>query len=162
MASTDVVNQQLLNAPLPQLVKGLAESIADAQYHMDRNATEIFKLMADAEEHGITLPGEDSPRSMIALGFTPSFLHFSQATIEAKVVFSMMKSSETSVSASASFTGFVGIGIMSVAVSASYTQKYSFEAEGSSSIVARVNSVPPPAVLEALIRKSAGLEESAS
>lgn len=159
MAVTDIVNRQLENAPLPQLVQGIAEAIAQAQYRMDRNAVDIFAQMADAENHGITLPGEEEPRSMIALGFTPSFLHFTESTIEARVAFSAMESSEFSFGMSAGGAAFVGIGVVAVSVNASYSQKYSYEAEGSSSIVSRINSVPPPAVLEQLIRKSAGLLE---
>jgi hypothetical protein len=64
--------------------------------------------------------------------------------MEARVAFSSTQSIEVGakVSVGGSFKLF------SASVDASYSNKYSFNAEGSSSVVANFVSVPPPAVLQ--------------
>jgi hypothetical protein len=143
----DTVNRMLENSPLPTLIQKMGEAIAEAQYSMDRSGIKIFALMADTEENGIMLPGRTEPASMIELGFTPTFYHYSETTLEARVAFSMTESSEFSLG--------VEIGVVakcvSVSINASYTQKYSFSAEGSSSVTTKLVSIPPPAALNEII-----------
>lgn len=145
------VIRQIENSPLPTLLLGLSESIADAQFQLDRKSIETLQMMADASGHGITLPGEEEPRSMLELGLTPTFMHFTEATIEARVAVSMAESEETTVGLSVSVGVSVKAVTIAVAINASYTRKYSFQAEASSSVLARVVSVPPPAVLGDII-----------
>lgn len=141
----------LLDTPLPLLIEKLGLSIANAQYALDRNAVAIARLLADTES-GLQLPGDDRPRSMLELGFTPSFYHLTEATIEAKVAFSIGQSSSLSVGASAG----VNVGFFAASVNASYSQKYSFEASASSAISAKFVSIPPPTVFQELLRASVG------
>ncbi|WP_144394099.1 hypothetical protein [Pleionea sediminis] len=143
--SASEVNKQLAEAPLPLLIKNLGQAVADAQFALDTYALE---MLAKAAEKGVTLPSEDKPRSMLELGFTPTFYHFSEAKMLAKVAFSMSKSREVSVGVSAS--GGVP-GIFTASVNASYSNKYSFKAEGSSEIATKVVSVPAPGYLADLI-----------
>lgn len=141
----------MLESPLPQLIEKLGLSIANAQFALDRNAIEIARLLARADS-GIQLPGDDRTRSMLELGFAPTFYHLTEATIEARVAFTIGQSSAFSVSASAS----AGIGFFAASVNASYSQKYSFEATASSTISAKFVSIPPPAVFQELLRASVG------
>ncbi len=139
--------RQLENSPLPTIVHKLGEAVADAQLALDRKSVETLRIMADADEHGILLPGDEEPRSLIELGLTPTFMHFTEATIEARFAFSMMESEETTAAVSVSVGAVVKVVTVAVTISASYTRKYSFQAEGSSSIRAKLVSIPPPAVL---------------
>jgi hypothetical protein len=143
----NTVNTMLTNAPLPALVQKMGEAIADAQYTLDTTGIQVFNLMADAENNGIMLPGRDAPTSMLELGFAPTFYHYSETTIESKVAFSSTESSESHASIKATFK----VAFFSVSISASYTQKYSFSAEGSSSIKAKLVSVPAPSALSDII-----------
>jgi len=142
------VTTALETAPLPELVKNLGIAIGEAQFELDLNSIEQLKLMADPDK-GVRLKGESANRSLLELGLTPSFYHFTEATIEARVAFSMSQSHEVSASASVG----VQIKVVTASVSASYTNKYSFQAEGSSVISTRLVSVPAPAPLTELVTR---------
>lgn len=139
----------MLETPLAALIEQLGLSIANAQFALDRNAIAIARMLADPD-HGLQLPGDSRVRSMLELGFTPSFYHLTEATIEARVAFSIGQSSQVSVGASA--VGYVGF--FAASVNASYSQKYSFEATASSAISAKFVSIPPPTVFQELLRAS--------
>jgi hypothetical protein len=143
--------EMMLDTPLPKMIEQLGLAIANAQFALDRNAVEIAKLLAD-EANGIRLAGEDKPRSMLELGFAPSFYHLTEASIDAKVAFSISRSSEFSAGASVSVNYF----FVAASVNASYSQKYSFDASASSAISAKFVSVPPPAAFQDLLRASVG------
>ena len=148
--ATDVVNRQLENVPVGVLIRKLGESIAEAQIAMDRLAIQSLRAMADRGESGVTLPGSSETRSMLELGFLPTFYHFNGATLEAFVAFSVTESSEVTVGGSLG----VNIGLISATINASYTSKYSFSASATSSVRATIVSVPPPAPLNDFIQRS--------
>ena len=139
------VIRQLEQSPLPELVAQLGIAIAEAQLAMDQASVRSFRIMA---QKNVEL-GKRKKVSMIELGLIPSFYHFSEANIDAKVAFSMTKSKEVS--------GSIEVGgafkAVTATVSASYTSKYSFSAEGSSSVSAKIVTVPPPAEIAELIRE---------
>jgi hypothetical protein len=84
----------LLNAPLPELIERLGVSIANAQAALDRSSLAIAQAM------GTTMVEIDSqPRSLLELGFVPSFYAFTEATIEAKLSFTITESTEIGVNA---------------------------------------------------------------
>lgn len=141
----------MLDTPLPSLIERLGLAIANAQYALDKNAVDIASLMAD-QKGGVQFPGDTQKRSMLELGFAPTFYHLTEATIEAKVAFSVKRSTEVSVGASASVNFF----FVAASVNASYSQKYSFDASASSAITAKFVSVPPPAAFQDLLRASVG------
>lgn len=142
------IQQTLLNAPLPLLIERLGMAIANAQFAMDHNGIEIARMMGDPENYGVQIGGpESAPKSMLELGFTPSFYQLQHATVEARVAFSMSRSTESSIAASVSAGVNVGFVAVAASVDASYSSKYSYEASGSSSISARFVAVPPPSAL---------------
>lgn len=142
----------LLNAPLPELIERLGVSIANAQAALDRSSLAIAQAM------GTTMVEIDSqPRSLLELGFVPSFYAFTEATIEAKLSFTITESTEIGVNAEVG----VQVGVFAASVEASYSRKYSFSAEGSSSIATRLVSLPPPTpLLEILNRLAAEQAQS--
>lgn len=111
---------------------------------------------------GKTHDGEVATFTLLELGFTPSFYQFVDTIIEVKMSISMTSSSEYSTSFSSttttkgSFGGWFSPVKGSVAnttsVSASFSAKYQYHAEGSSLLRTKLAPVPPPAVLEERIR----------
>lgn len=128
-----------------QLVKELGVAIAEAQFQLDQASLKIARLLGDGE---IEIAGKK--HNLLELGFTPTFYQLTEATVEAKVSFSVTRSEEFGVSASVS-GGYV---FFAASVSAAYSQKYSYTATGSSSITAKFVSVPPPSLLTELIRST--------
>lgn len=150
------VAQDLLNVPFPEMVRSLGIGIAEAQYALDRVAVRIAQQMAGfkLDNNGDLVPDEsalvklkaDEPAvSLLALGFTPTFYQFVETHIEFKMAISMKTSTETSYGAEvgASYFGFV-----SASVNASYSQKYQYEASGSSEMRTKLVTVPSPAIFE--------------
>lgn len=154
------VGQELLNAPFPELVKSLGVGIAEAQYTLDRVSVRIAQQMAGfkvsstgelvADESSLVVLKEGDPGvSLLALGFTPTFYQFVETHIEFKMAISMKTSTETSVGASVGASYF---GLVSASVNASYSQKYQYEASGSSEMRTKLVTVPSPAIFEQRLR----------
>lgn len=142
------VTRALVTAPLPQIIEKLGIAIAQAQHALDANSVETAKAMAAAEvEVG------DRTYNLLTLGFTPSFYTFTEATVEAKLSFTMTESTELSVGASVSVGVNYGVFMAAATVDVSYARKYSVTAEGVSSIAARLVSVPAPDVFTQLLRR---------
>jgi len=138
------VTNQLVSAPLPAIVEQLGVAIAKAQNALDQNSVALAAEMAETRvEIG------DDDYNLLSLGFTPAFYAFTEATVEAKLSFSMQEETNISVS------GSVSVNYLAVAatVSASYARKFSVEVSGSSSLAARLVSVPPPAVFLELLER---------
>lgn len=146
--TTPAVTRALVSAPLPQIIERLGLAIAQAQSALDRNAVETAKAMAAAE-----VKLGNRKYNLLTLGFTPSFYTFTEATVEAKLSFTMTEGSELSVGASASMGVATGVFMAAATVDVSYARKYSVTAEGASSIAARLVSVPAPDVFDQLLRR---------
>ena len=145
------LGQELLNTWLPDIVERPGTAIAHAQNAMDLSSVQIATLMSDRENHGLIIGNGGEKRSLLELGFTPSFYQITEATVEARVAFSMASSSEVSLSVGAAAGGAYGLMMFAASVNATYTNKYSFEASGSSAITARLSAVPPPSLLATLL-----------
>ena len=148
MSAVPTVTRQIMSAPLPQIIAQLGIAVADAQRALDANSVLSAELMSASE---VDLGGEKY--NLIALGFTPTFYSFTEATVEAKLSFSMTEGTEFGVTAGASVGVTAGIVMVAASVSVSYARKFSVSAEGMSSIAARIVSLPPPEILETLLRK---------
>ena len=142
------VTRQLLSAPLPQIIQQLGIAVADAQRALDENSIRTAAELATAE---VTIG--DETYNLMSLGFTPTFYAFTEATVEAKLSFSMSETQELGVSASASLGVNAGMVMVAASVSVSYARKFSVSSEGTSSIAARLVSLPAPEALETVLRK---------
>lgn len=130
------------NAPLPAIVEQLGLSIAKAQAALDQNSVATAAAMANTE---VDING--NAYNLISLGFTPTFYHFTEANVEAKIAFSMTMEREFGASVSAG----VSVGIVAASVEASYSQKFSMSATGSSSVAARLVSIPAPEIFTQIL-----------
>jgi hypothetical protein len=105
--------------------------------------------------------------SMLELGFAPTFYQFVDTIIEVKISIRYSQEGSRTVETQtnnkqSSFginrVGFargvrVGRSVTTSQVNASYSQKYSYSAEGSSLLRTKLVPIPPPAILEERIRK---------
>jgi len=149
MSAAPKVVKSLVNAPLPQLVERLGISIAEAQYTLDKNSVELAKEMAAAEVE----VGDDT-YNLLSLGFVPSFYAFTEATVEAKLSFSVAETTEVGVSVGVTGGANWGVGMFAASVDVSYARKFSVSAEGSSTLAARLVSLPPPEVFTDVLRRN--------
>lgn len=143
----------LEQAPLPRIIEDLARSIAEAQMSMDRVMMDALQVLADSK---VTVPGSKGSgveKSMLELGFFPSFYHFAEANINVRMAFTSMEGEEFGIGASISGGK---PGIFAASLSASYTNKYSFSADAASEINTKIVSVPAPALLTELMAKLSG------
>ena len=148
----DVTNT-LVNAPLPTIIEKLGLSIATAQSALDENSITLARQMADTK---VTLNGEEY--NLITLGFAPTFYAFTEATVQAKLDFSVAESTDFSIGGTLKLEK----GIVAVSVSASYARKFEMKSEGSSSITARLVSLPAPERFNALLAEEAETEDDVS
>ena len=148
MPETPSVTRALVTAPLPQIIEKLGLAIAQAQYALDTNSVEVAKIMAETEvEIG------DDTYNLLSLGFQPSFYSFSEATVEAKLSFTMTESTETSVAVGVNVGINYGVFMAAASVDVAYARKFSVSTEGASSIAARLVSLPPPDVFSQLLKR---------
>lgn len=136
------VRASLEQSPLPSLLNQLGGAIAGAQRELDINSIRMAMQLGDADNFGVDVDNEK--KSLIELGFAPVFYHFTEATIDIRVSLSTSSTTEASLSTSATVGGAYYFVMFAATVSASFSTKYSFKSEASSSIVARIASIPPP------------------
>ena len=148
MSETTTVTRSLVSAPLPQIIERLGLSIAQAQAALDDNSVKVAQAMAETP---VELGGQTY--NLLTLGFTPSFYAFTEATVEAKLSFSMSETTETSVSAGVTAKVNYGVVMVAASVDVSYARKFSVSAEGSSSIAARLVSLPAPEAFNEVLRR---------
>ena len=147
MAKTPSVTKSLMSAPLPAIIEQLGLSIARAQSALDANSVAVAKELSETSvEIG------DEEYNLLLLGFMPSFYAFTEATVEAKLSFSMSESTETSVNVGMSVAGGTPFVMVAASVDVGYARKFSVSSEGQSSIAARLVSLPPPEMLTPILR----------
>lgn len=150
MSETVNVTRQLVSAPLPQIVESLGKSIAQAQAALDLNSINLAKELVDTK---VEIAGEAF--SLLALGFAPAFYAFTEATVEAKLSFSMQEETETSVNVGVTAGGGAGFVMFAASVEVGYARKFQVSSEGTSSLAARLVSLPPPDIFTTILRRAA-------
>lgn len=169
------VGQELLNVPFPEMVYNLASAIAEAQYKLDLETVEILRIMG--EEDMVTIPtpefiGDDGEvkskisTSMIGAGFQPTFYQFAETIIEVKMAISMTEERETVEEGKIykmrepyflSHMDRMGRYVFARRVynvtpmDARYTNKYSYNQEGESTLRTRLVPVPPNMIMQRFI-----------
>ncbi len=143
MSVIGTITNALTNSPLSTMIENMGLSIATAQAALDSNSIEMLKKLASEK---VDIGGNQV--SLLNLGFVPSFYTFTEASFEAKMEFSLSESIAVDVSGSVS----VDTKMFSASVSAGYARKFDQSASASSSIAARMVSLPPPENLVAFLR----------
>lgn len=148
MSVVPAVTRALVSAPLPQIIEKLGLAIAQAQYALDTNSVDVAKAMSETEvEIG------DKTYNLLSLGFYPSFYAFTEATVEAKLSFTMTESTETSVAVGVEAQVNYGVFMAAATIDVSYARKFSVTSEGTSSIAARLVSLPPPETFLQILKR---------
>lgn len=135
MSSISTIRNSITNAPLSLMIEIMGVSIAKAQEALDQNSIEMLKKLAQEK---VEVGGTNA--SLLAMGFVPSFYTFSEVNFDVKLEFSMAESSEFSIGGEVGAT----IGVVTASINAAYARKFEQSAAGSSSIAARMVSIPPP------------------
>lgn len=175
----DTAVTTLTNAPLPTLIEKLGLAIAEAQLALDQNSIKLANQMAQTE---VTMPNGKS-YNLLAVGFKPTFYSFTEASIEASMEFSLAESESFSIGgglsfgqggtqASASASGSSSAGssqfsgesqkeskMFGASISGYYASKFESSAKGSSSIMARMISLPAPDRYQEILEQLAGGSE---
>ena len=144
MGAIETISNSITNAPLSLMIEKMGISIATAQTALDKNSIDMLKALAS---ESIDVNGEST--NLLLLGFVPSFYAFTEASFEMKMEFSMAESTAFSIGAEVG----AQIGVVSASISASYARKFEQSATGSSSIAARLVSLPPPENLLEMLRQ---------
>lgn len=143
------VTKSLVSAPLPTIIEKLGVAIAEAQTALDENSVAIAKSMAETE---VSI-GTDT-YNLLTLGFKPTFYAFTDATVEAKLSFSMKEEKDFSLGVSVTAGGSFGPVLVAASVDVSYARKFSVESSGMSSIAARLVSLPPPQIFLDILERN--------
>lgn len=164
MSAAPQVIQQITNAPLPFMLEKLGASIANAQAALDANSIRLANEMAT-----IKIGVGDEEHNLISLGFAPTFYAFTEASFEVKMEFSVAESesyggslgfnygnssnSNTNTNASTN-NDSTETQMFGISISAHYARKFSVSAEASSSIAAKIVSLPAPDVYYEILKST--------
>lgn len=143
MAAIETITSTLTNSPLSSMIENMGLSVATAQAALDTNSINMLKQLASS-----TVEIGENQISLLNLGFVPSFYAFTEASFEAKMDFAMSESTAFDVNGVVS----VETKVVSTTVSAGYARKFDQSASASSSIAARMVSLPPPENLVTLLK----------
>lgn len=164
MSAVPQVIQQITNAPLPFMLEKLGASIANAQAALDANSIRLANEMAT-----IKIAVGDEDYNLISLGFAPTFYAFTEASFEVKMEFSVAESESYGGSLSLNYGNSSSSNnttsgntssentdtqMFGIAISAHYSRKFSVEAEASSSIAAKIVSLPAPDVYYEILKST--------
>ncbi len=143
MPAIETITNALTNSPLSSMIENMGLSVAKAQAALDSNSIDMLKNLASS-----TVEIGGNQVSLLTLGFVPSFYAFTEASFDAKMDFAMSESTAFDVNGVVS----VQTQVVSATVSAGFARKFDQSASASSSIAARMVSLPPPENLVTLLK----------
>jgi hypothetical protein len=165
------IGQELLNVPMGDMIRQMAFAIADAQVQLDESSLRVAEMMSGQRinrnpdgtagttvDTRILFGGEQ--KSMLELGFTPTFYQFVDTVIEVKIAVKIAREVASSTTIKGEMktsrltfgNGGISYSVTTVPVDATYSSKYNFTSEGSSLLRTKLQPIPPPAILEERIR----------
>jgi hypothetical protein len=131
----------LAAVPIDMLLSALGVGIAKAQAALDNNslatATKLLEVTLDDPRTGET-------RSLLTLGFTPAFYHFTEATLELRIEMKMQVEDTSAENISGSVEGNVGPVAVGGSVSVEKARKYGAESSAMTHVNAKIVSIPAP------------------
>ena len=149
-----------LNSGTDEKSKEYIETKAGTDIELDDGEYIVKESVENSKT--VTIPQR---MSMMELGFTPTFYQFVDTIIEVKIAIKYTQEGSSTVEKKSNRRNTtrnlrIGFGkaragktVSSSQVNATYSQKYSYSAEGSSLLRTKLVPIPPPAVLEDRIRK---------
>lgn len=146
--------EALMDVPVHEIIQRLGIGIAEAQLRLDQASVRVAALLSEARVEFHDADGQTTTKSLLELGFTPTFYHFTETELEVRMTISMKVEEDFGFE----LGGNVGSGggqnravVFGATLNVEYHRKYGFEASGSSVVRTKLISIPPPApFLEAL------------
>lgn len=137
--------------PVTELIEKLGVAVARAQLELAKVGVHIGELLASAEVTFEDENGQSVTRSLLELGFLPSFYEIGETEIEVALTLGLRAAGEGGDAAAEGETVLFGI-----VLSPAYQRKYDFDATGAARVRARLVNVPPPAEYVAALRGGDG------
>lgn len=103
-----VIGQLLQDVPLGTMIENLGVAIATAQERLDNVSIDAALRLANTRTTLFDADGREVSRSLLELGFTPTFYQFTEATIEVSFIASMQVAKALSVGFGLRFGGQIG------------------------------------------------------
>lgn len=147
--------EALMDVPVHELIQRLGIGIAEAQLRLDQSAVRVAALLSDTRVDFTDADGKQSQKTLLELGFMPTFYHFTETELEVRMSISIKVEEDFGFE----LGGNVGSGgepknratVFGASLNVEYHRKYGFESSASSVVRTKMISTPPPAAfLEAL------------
>lgn len=81
--------EALMEVPVGDFIQRLGIGIAEAQLRLDQMAVRVAAMLSDARVEFRDAQGKTSSKSLLELGFTPTFYHFSETELEVRMTISI-------------------------------------------------------------------------
>lgn len=81
--------EALMEVPVGDFIQKLGVGIAEAQLRLDQTAVRVAAMLSDARVEFRDAQGKTSTKSLLELGFTPTFYHFSETELEVRMTISI-------------------------------------------------------------------------
>ena len=162
------VGSKLLEAPIPLLIESLAKSIAKAQFELDSTGVRIGALLGDTKIDLKDAEGRDIQKSLLDMGFIPTFYHFSETEIEVKMTISMQVEESFGIEGEGNVGSREGSAnnlpvAFGATINVDYHSRFGFDSEGSSRVLTKLVARPAPtAFLDSLRDHVMGSDNSAA
>ncbi len=148
--------QALLDVPIAKLIENTAKAIAAAQYELDASAVRAATLLSETRVGFRDENGDTRERSLLELGFTPSFYHFSETEMEFRVTISVKVESGIDFGVSGEIGGRSQSMSFGATLSLDVHHKYGFDMEAASTVRTVMKAVPPPQIFIGALQTHAG------
>ncbi len=160
------VGSKLLEAPVPLLIESLGKAIAKAQFELDATGVRIGSLLGETRVEMKNATGETVQKSLLDLGFTPTFYHFAETEIEVKMTISMQVEESLGGALDVNAGNREGEAnqlpvAFGAALNIDYHTRFGFDQEGSSRVTTKLVARPAPAAFLDSLRDHA-IGENAS
>lgn len=146
------LGQMMREASLGELIESVGVSISRAQFAMDTVSIELLERLTKTSLKVPDKNGTMTSKTLLELGFLPSFYHINEVLLDAKISLSTTQSGELTASSKMSLG--TPLTLVAASVDAAYSNKFSFSGEASSSIKAKFVALPPPSQLRDALEKA--------
>jgi hypothetical protein len=137
----------LASAPVSEIIRSMASSIADAQEELDARSRKSAAALAAEEVTLKDRSGTEHTRTLLELGFTPTFYSFVTVDLELSL--------ETRITEETDVGGEIGANVnrdatetsatsMGMTMSANFQRKFGVETSGQTRMAAQLVALPPP------------------
>ena len=151
----------MASVPLDSMIAMLGVGIAKAQEALDKNAIATAVALTTSTMDVPVLVDPTNPsagtkiqtRSLLSLGFTPTFYQFTEATLEIRIEMKIQMEEASSTKGSLSADLKKGPVAVAGTVSADSSRKYGAESSAMTHVKCTMVAVPPPAEFLEFVRK---------